>query len=222
MTIQIIDSKITRGTLTSSIKNSPLDNKEQGYSLTKVPGFYDCCVGEEKRLFVRYRFHRLTFIMNIGEHDRILIPSRCTLIIFIEFTADHFAHLPGEEFPERQTEEQKAAEERKAMKAMSHQPRSRNRLDDLILHDEEKPRFRLRYVVYALGVVIGLRWAYTKNTGFRYACDSMVMSYRCGSLVQDFKEVMEKWVFGENSRLRSVWREWFWDAKNRWSRLLEN
>ena len=75
MTIQIIDSKITRGL--ASPPHSLPDNKGQGYSLTKVPGFYDCCVGEEKRLFVRYRFHRLTFIMNIGEHDRILIPSRC-------------------------------------------------------------------------------------------------------------------------------------------------
>ena len=108
------------------------------------------------------------------------------------------------------------------MKAMSHQPRSRNRLDDLILHDEEKPRFRLRYVVYALGVVIGLRLAYKKNTGFRYACDSMMMSYRCGNLVQDFKGLMVNWVFGENSKLRSLWREWFWDARNRWNRLLEN
>ncbi|CBK21155.2 uncharacterized protein [Blastocystis hominis] len=77
MTIQIIDSKITRGL--ASPPHSLPDNKEQGYSLTKVPGFYDCCVGEEKRLFVRYRFHRLTFIMNIGEHDRILIPSRCII-----------------------------------------------------------------------------------------------------------------------------------------------
>lgn len=75
MIIQIIDSKITRGRDRDSA-SSP-DNKQQGYSLTKVPGFYDCCVGEEKRLYVRYRFHRLTFIMNIGEHDKILIPSRC-------------------------------------------------------------------------------------------------------------------------------------------------
>ena len=75
MIIQIIDSKITRGRDRGSASSA--DNKQQGYSLTKVPGFYDCCVGEEKRLYVRYRFHRLTFIMNIGEHDKILIPSRC-------------------------------------------------------------------------------------------------------------------------------------------------
>lgn len=108
------------------------------------------------------------------------------------------------------------------MKAMSHAPRSRNRLDDLILHDEEKPRFRLRYVVYVLGVVIGVRLAYKKNTGFRYACDSMMMSYRCGSLVQDLKGLMGTWIFGENSKLRSWGRELFWDVRNRWTRLLSN
>lgn len=124
-------------------------------------------------------------------------------------------------FPEKKTEEEKAEEEKKAVAAVSHQQRPRNRLDDIILQDEEKPRFHLRYVVYTLGLIVGFNFAYKNHTGFRYACDSVAMSYRCGRLVQDFREMMFNTFFSDNSRFKNWCQSIFYHAGNKLSRLLD-
>ena len=41
-----------------------------------MPGFHDPCYGEEKRLYIRYKFHNRLHHVTLGDSDPIAIPKQ--------------------------------------------------------------------------------------------------------------------------------------------------
>lgn len=74
-------------------------------------------------------------------------------------------------------------------KVVNH-AKENNRTYAIIMNEKPRHHFRLRYVVYAMGIFMGCKALYNRNAAFRDCCDGLRTSYREGSLVDGVKELM--------------------------------
>lgn len=87
-----------------------------------------------------------------------------------------------------------------------HVDKANDRTYNIIMNDQPKHRFHLRYVVYSAGVFLGLSLLYKYNTRFRLSCQRIVVSYRCGQLFSDFKNYVYNMMFAEETAIKKGWK----------------
>ena len=109
---------------------------------------------------------------------------------FYDSCVGHRIRLPDEIDPE---ESSSKANQKK------HIDKTNDRTYNIIMNDKPHHRFHLRYVVYTAGVFLGLSLLYKYNTRFRLSCQKIVVSYKCGRLLQDAKSYVYESLFSDES-----------------------
>ena len=116
---------------------------------------------------------------------------------FYDSWVGHRIRLPDEIDPE---ESSSKANQKK------HIDKTNDRTYNIIMNDKPHHRFHLRYVVYTAGVFLGLSLLYKYNTRFRLSCQKIVVSYKCGRLLQDAKSYVYESLFSEESIFKRAWQ----------------
>jgi len=57
------------------VKDSKLQILTEG-SKSSLPGFYDPCIGEEKSLYIKYRFQNRLHEVTVNDKDRVMVPKQ--------------------------------------------------------------------------------------------------------------------------------------------------
>lgn len=108
----------------------------------------------------------------------------------------HRVRLPGE------AEEEVATQTNQKRRV----DKTNDRTYNIIMNDQPKHRFHLRYVVYSAGVLLGFSLLYKYNTRFRLSCQRLYVSYQCGRLYNDFKNwIVGSW-FTEEAAIKKGWK----------------
>ena len=124
----------------------------------------------------------------------------CLKDVYIHFYNSSIGHrirLPGEVEAE---EPSTKANQKK------HIDKTNDRTYNIIMNDKPHHRFHLRYVVYTAGVFLGLSLLYKYNTRFRLSCQKIVVSYKCGRLLQDAKSYVYESLFSDESIFKRAWQ----------------
>ena len=116
---------------------------------------------------------------------------------FYDSWVGHRIRLPDEIDPE---ESSSKANQKK------HIDKTNDRTYNIIMNDKPHHRFHLRYVVYTAGVFLGLSLLYKYNTRFRLSCQKIVVSYKCGRLLQDAKSYVYESLFSDESIFKRAWQ----------------
>ena len=87
-----------------------------------------------------------------------------------------------------------------------HMDKTNDRTYNIIMNDKPHHRFHLRYVVYTAGVFLGFSLLYKYNSRFRLSCQKIVVSYKCGQLLQDAKSYVYDSLFSEESIFKRAWQ----------------